>query len=352
MPRRSDLLWTVSTIVAALAVLLFGGARSTEAEPAGVLGVALTVAACAPIAVRRAYPVAAAVVALPLAAAALALGYLVIVPVLAALVLSAWAAIHSAQRVTVPLAAYAGTLLAVGVTATGEGSPVVLRLPVGLAIGIAAVLIGDAIRSERERTEAAVVAERLRIARDVHDITGHHLSAIALQAAGASRTTADPEARAALERIHGLTSEALGQTRRALGALRSAPERAPTPRLDRVDELLEPARDAGLAVDLRLDGAGRPLPDEVEVCAYRVVQESLTNVVRHARATAVRVQVSYSADELRIAVDDDGAGGTDRPGAGIRGMRERVAIVGGTFSAGPAAEGWSVRARLPLQVAS
>ncbi len=193
-----------------------------------------------------------------------------------------------------------------------------MRIIGGLAIGATPVLIGDAIRSERERTrearefarriaelrdrdvERAVVEERLRIARDVHDITGHHLSAISLQAAGASRATSDPVARGALERIHRLTSEALGQTRRALGVLRESEPAAlaPTPRLEHVEQLLEPARDAGLAVDLRVDGAGRPLSDEIEVCAYRVVQESLTNVVRHASATAVHVRVAYGEREL------------------------------------------------------
>jgi signal transduction histidine kinase len=115
-----------------------------------------------------------------------------------------------------------------------------------------------------------------------------------------------------------------------------------------VEQLLEPARAAGLAVELRIDGA-RPLSDELEVCAYRVVQEALTNVVRHAGASAVRVRVAYGERELLIAVEDDGAGGSGgRPGAGIRGMRERVAIVGGTVAAGPTTEGWSVRATLPL----
>ncbi len=333
-----------------------------------LLGALLAIAACVPVAVRRAHPLAAAVVALAFACAALALGYLVIVPVLVGLVLCSLAAIHSAQRVTLPLAAYAGTVMAAGVAITGDDSPVLVGILGGVAIGVTAVLIGDAIRSERERTreahefaqriaelrdrdvERAVAEERLRIARDVHDITGHHLSAISLQAAGAGRTTSDPVAREALGRIHRLTSEALGQTRRALGALReSGPAaHAPTPRLEHVEELLEPAREAGLAVDLRLDGAHRPLPDEIEVCAYRVVQESLTNVVRHAAASAVRVRVSYGERELLIAVDDDGAGDPGRPAGGIEGMRERVAIVGGSFAAGPAGHGWSVRASLPL----
>jgi signal transduction histidine kinase len=364
VPRRADLLWTAPAIALAIAMLWLGPSDATRPDALGVL---LAIAACAPIAVCRAHPVAAAVVALPFASAALALGYLVIAPVLVGLVLACRAAILSAQRVTVPLAAFAGIAMAAGVTITSDG-PVPVGILGGLAIGITAVLIGDAIRSERERTreareaaqriaelhdrdiEHAVAEERLRIARDVHDITGHHLSAIALQAAGAGRTTADPVARAALERIHQLTSEALGQTRRTLGALREAgpAAHAPTPRLEHVEQLLEPARDAGLAVELRVDGDDRALPDEIEVCAYRVVQESLTNVVRHAGASAVSVRVEYGERELLIAVADDGTGGPAGPGAGIEGMRQRVAIVGGSLTAGPAEHGWSVRARLPL----
>ena len=195
-------------------------------------------------------------------------------------------------------------------------------------------LIGDAIRSERERTreahefarriaelrdrdvERAVVEERLRIARDVHDITGHHLSAISLQAAGAGPHDVGP-GRARGPRAHppadlrGARPDAARARRPA--ASPSRPRRAPTPRLEHVEQLLEPARDAGLAVELRVDGAGRPLSDELEVCAYRVVQESLTNVVRHAGASAVRVRVAYGERELTIAVEDDGVGG---PGAG------------------------------------
>jgi signal transduction histidine kinase len=351
VPRRADVLWTALVIALTLAMLQLDASDAAQADRApDLLGVLLAIAACAPLAVRRAHPLAAAVTALALAGAALALGYLVIVPVLVGLTLCGQAAIHSAHRVTVPLAAYAGTVMAAAVTLTGDENPVLVEIFGGLAIGVTAVLIGDAIRSERERSREAVVEERLRIARDVHDITGHHLSAIALQAAGAGRTTADPDARAAFERIHGLTSEALGQTRRALGILREAgpAARAPTPRLEHVERLLEPARDAGLAVDLRLDGAARPLSPEIEVCAYRVVQEALTNVVRHAGASAVRVGLTYGERELLLTVDDDGAGRPGPPGAGIEGMRERVAAVGGALAAGPGRDGWSVRASLPL----
>jgi signal transduction histidine kinase len=372
VPRRADLLWTALAVALALAGLQLGASHPAPGDRGpDLLGVLLAVAACAPVAVRRAHPLASAVVALSLAGVALALGYAVIAPVLVGLALCGWVAFGSARRVAVPLALYAGAAMAVAVAITDDGNPLPMRIVIGAAIGVSAVLIGDAIRSERERTREAqesgkriaqlrdrdvaraVAEERLRIARDVHDITGHHLSAISLQAVGAGRTTTDPVARAALERIHRLTSEALGQTRRSLGVLRGSEPvrpapRVPTPRLAHVEGLLGPARDAGLAVDLRLGTADRPLSDEIEVCAYRVVQEALTNVVRHAGARRVRVDVSYGERELLIAVEDDGIGGPGRPGGGIQGMRERVAIVGGTFAAGPADPGWSVRASLPL----
>jgi len=322
--------------------------------------------------VWRTHPLPFAVGTLAIAATAMVLGYPATVPVLVALLLAARAAIQSPPRVTLPLTAYAGAAMAtaIGIAGTDPMTPLAMRIVLGFAIGATPVLIGGSIRRERERTreaqeharriaelrdravERAVVEERLRIARDVHDITGHHLSAISLQAAGASGAwgaTSDPEVGDALANIHRLTTEALGQTRRALGVLReSGPATvAPTPRLDHIEPLLEPARDAGLAVDLHVEGARRPLSDELEVCAYRVLQESLTNVVRHASATAVHVQVTYDEHALTIAVEDDGAGGSAGPGGGIEGMRERVAIVGGRFSAGPGTRGWAVQAILP-----
>ena len=173
--------------------------------------------------------------------------------------------------------------------------------------------------------ERAVAEERLRIARDVHDITGHHLSAISLQAAGAGRTTSDPVARAAFERIHGLTSRGArsdpARARRAAGGVR-ARRRSRRPRGSSTwSSCSSPRAPPGSPSSLRVEGDAPPLSETVEVCAYRVVQESLTNVVRHAGARAVRVVVAYGARELRIAVDDDGVGGSGDAcaGGGIEG---------------------------------
>lgn len=325
---------------------------------------------------KRGWPTAAAVVVLVggLIANELetpATGPLIVL----ALVLVGLAASRGGVRLARMLGLFSGAALA-GVAVVSSDADGLIAPISGFAIGMLPALIGQQLRTERAHArdarelarrveelrdrdvQRAVAEERLRIARDVHDVTGHHLSAISLQAAGAGRTTADPAARAALERIHGLSREALSQTRRALGVLRAAPEPAalaPPPRLAHVDHLLAPARAAGIAVELRRSGTVRELSETVEMCAYRVVQESLTNVVRHAGARSVRVVLDYGAKALTVAVEDDGAsaeGRSPRAGSGIEGMRERVALVGGSLAAGPrdgADGGWSVLATLPLE---
>jgi signal transduction histidine kinase len=319
---------------------------------------------------RRGWPTVGAVVALLGALAGNILDSPVTGPlIVVALGLVGLATSRPGVRLTRTLGVFSGAVLAflAFLTADADG----LLAPIsGFAIGMLPALIGEQLRAERERVRdahelarrveqlrdrdigRAVAEERLRIARDVHDITGHHLSAISLQASGAGGKTADLEAREAFDRIHGLTTEALGQTRRALGVLRSASDGAallPTPRLAHVEELLVPARAAGVDVDLRVEGEPRELSETIELCAYRVIQESLTNVARHAGARAVRVVVDYGATALRIAVLDDGVGGPVRAGGGIAGMRERLALVGGELEIGPReGRGWAVSATLPL----
>lgn len=370
-PRLADVAAAVVLAAASVALLLSdvdADARTVVTDP-DALGVALAIAACAPVAVHRALPAPAAVVALLAAGASGLLGYSVALPVLVALLLSGRVAVDRHGPETIAVGALSGIAIAASAV-NGVEHGVIVRAIGGFAVGVLPALIGNAIRGERVQVreahelarkveelrdrdvERAVVQERLRIARDVHDITGHHLSAIALQSGGAGRTTHDPGARAAFERIHGLTTEALGQTRRALGVLRETgpAARSPAPRLAHVEQLLAPARDAGLAVELHRDGPERPLPDEVEVCAYRVVQESLTNVVRHAGAAKVVVRVEYGEHDVSVTVEDDGLGAPPRrDGGGLAGMRERVALVDGSFQAGPAGNGWSVRATLPTE---
>ncbi|HST38279.1 MAG TPA: histidine kinase [Conexibacter sp.] len=290
--------------------------------------------------------------------------------IVVALGLVGLAASRDGVRLTRTLGVFSGAVLALLAFLTSDADGLLAPIS-GFAIGMLPALIGEQLRAERIRARdanelarrveelrdrdigRAVAEERLRIARDVHDITGHHLSAISLQASGAGGKTADLEARAAFDRIHGLTTEALGQTRRALGLLRRESDGAalaPSPRLAHVEELFAPTRAAGIDVDLCVEGDPRGLTETIEMCAYRVIQESLTNVARHAAARMVRVVVDYGETALRLNVLDDGSGrGPVRPGGGIEGMRERVALVGGELAVGPQdGGGWAVSATLPL----
>ncbi|HWT93809.1 MAG TPA: sensor histidine kinase, partial [Solirubrobacteraceae bacterium] len=372
-PAATALAGALAAAAAWLGLTLLVQNDLDESTPLDVPGALLTTTAFLTIAFRRTAPVAAAAVAVTVALVmGVAADYSMIAPIPIALGLVGLAATTLDRPRTILLGTYAGAVMgAVGFSAADQ-QPLLASIG-GFAVGVVPMLIGAVLHAERARTRAAeelarrveelrdrdveraVAEERLRIARDVHDITGHHLSAIALQAAGASRMTADPQARASLERIHGLTRDALGQTGHALGMLRQGAgpaSSAPPPRLAHVDGLLEHARASGAAVELRAEGRPRALPDAVETCAYRVIQESLTNVVRHAGARHVRVLLDFGADTLGVAVEDDGTGGASpaRPGSGITGMRERVALAAGELTAGPRrGGGWAVRATLPLE---
>jgi signal transduction histidine kinase len=355
--------------------LLLDDQLATTPRGFDVPWVALTAAACLPVAFARNTPFAAAAAALGLSLLGMLLGYPMTAPIIVALALVAVAASRAEVRLTGTLGVLSGGVIAVVALSRADHDQWIAALG-GLAVGMLPALAGEKLRAERVRArdarelarraeelrdsdiQRAVTEERLRIARDVHDITGHHLSAIALQAGGASLTTQDPTASAALRRIHELAHETLGQTRRALGALRDddAPAAlSPLPRLADVDQLLATARATGAAPELRVEGKVQELPESIEVCAYRVIQESLTNVVRHAHAGAVQVLINYDAGLLTVTVDDDGVGaprtggGPVRTGGGLVGMRERLALVGGSLAAGPRdGGGWSVRATLPL----
>lgn len=207
----------------------------------------------------------------------------------------------------------------------------------------------------REAERQAANEERLRIAREVHDVVGHHLSLINVQA-GTSlhRFHRDPaQGEAALAAIKQSSREALRDLRATLGVLRQADEEAPTapaPGLDRIGDLVESARTAGLTVRSSVSGTADP-PTEVGLAAYRIVQESLTNASRHAPGAEVAVSVERGPGELRVEVADDGPGRAapgGAPGSGVDGMRERARALGGELTAGPGpGGGFVVRARLP-----
>ncbi|PXY24009.1 sensor histidine kinase [Prauserella flavalba] len=218
--------------------------------------------------------------------------------------------------------------------------------------------------SQQQNTRNAIVAERVRIARDLHDVVAHHVSVMGIQA-GAARRVLDKDpalAREALRTVEETARTAIGELRGLLGVLRSEPENgqesaepdahAASPGLDQLAELVSTAESAGLQVTHGVYGEARPVPDGVALSAYRVVQEALTNVVKHASARKADVRVRYLESTLEVEVSDDGVGragqGAVSGGFGLLGMRERVAVHGGHLEAGRReGGGYRVRATLP-----
>ncbi|MFV8129935.1 sensor histidine kinase [Streptomyces syringium] len=227
-----------------------------------------------------------------------------------------------------------------------------------------------AARLEKEREQQsrmAVVAERARIARELHDVVAHNVSVMVVQADGAAYVLdASPEqAKQALETISGTGRQALAEMRRLLGVLRTdeggeGGEYVPQPDVEQIGDLVEQVRSAGLPVDFRIEGSPRPLPSGVELTAYRIVQEALTNTRKHGGPdAAASVRLTYFDDGLGLLVEDDGRGaqhelyeegGADGMGHGMIGMRERVGMVGGTLDAGPrAGGGFRISVLLPIR---
>jgi signal transduction histidine kinase len=217
-----------------------------------------------------------------------------------------------------------------------------------------------AARAEREREErarAAVAEERARIARELHDVVGHSVSVMTVQASGVRRLLRPDQEREreALLVVERTGREALAEMRRMVGVLRrpeEAPALAPQPSLEHVNRLVEQARDSGLPVELRIDGDAIQLPAGVDLTAYRLVQEGLTNTLKHAQATRAEVLVSYGEDHIEVTVTDDGTGvgNGDGGGHGLVGMRERVSVYGGELDAGPQHDGgYRLRAKLPFE---
>ncbi|PSM44705.1 two-component sensor histidine kinase [Streptomyces dioscori] len=235
---------------------------------------------------------------------------------------------------------------------------------------VTAWTVGHSARERRRHTtalrartaEQAVTAERLRIARELHDMVAHSIGVIAIQAGVGRRVidTQPSEARNALAAIEDTSRDTLAGLRRMLGTLRRADPGdgaplGPAPALADLDALVERTRDAGVRVDIDRRGEGRPLPAEIELSAYRIIQEAITNVVRHSGADSCRVTVDRREDDLSIEITDEGRGRSGLPGAtgyGLTGMRERAALLHGEFTAGPRAEGgFRVAARLPVPAA-
>ncbi|MGH3192876.1 MAG: sensor histidine kinase [Streptosporangiaceae bacterium] len=239
---------------------------------------------------------------------------------------------------------------------------------------LALVIAAEATRIRAERAYATRASrqldqrrhqseERLRVARDLHDVIGHNISLINVQASmGLDLMDSQPEqARAALSAIKSASKEALEELRTMLTTLRrddDAAPRSPAPGLDRLPELIELTRAAGLSVEVEIAGQAPPLPAAVQLAAYRIIQESLTNVARHAGRARVTVQVTYDDADMHVEIDDDGtppSGGAAATGtgSGITGMRERATALGGDLSAGfRPGGGFRVSARLPVRPAA
>jgi signal transduction histidine kinase len=259
------------------------------------------------------------------------------------------------------------TALAIGVSILASRDTAFVTVALVFVVFGTAWILGDSVRTHRayaaeleERAamaaERAAAEERVRMARELHDVVAHHVSLIAVQSEAAQVLLADDPSRAtsAVQSIGATAREALTELRRLLGALRQdgegPPSRSPQPDDLAIESLVESVRDAGVPVHLSVRGDPRPLPDAVALSAYRIVQESLTNVVKHAAPASAAVVLAYGSDELVVEVTDDGrrpasAGG----GHGLVGMRERVTLLGGRLRAEPRQEGgFVVEARVPL----
>ncbi|MEU9738764.1 sensor histidine kinase [Micromonospora chersina] len=355
----------------ALALLVIGLAGTAPAGlnqgvEAGPAAYPLVVVAALAVAVRRRWPLATLAVVTAASTAYLVLGY-----PYGPILLSFFVAVYTvaAYRPARLAASAAGVALLVLLTHVFVGvrppglvglMPAAAWVVVPFAVGVT-VRLGreNAARSRTDEARRLADAERLRVAREVHDVVGHGLAAIHLQAEIALHLLArKPEqAEAALTAISRTSKEALDELRVTLTVVRrdeAADERAPAPGLAQLPQLRERLAGAGLPVTVEVDGAPRPLPVAVDLAAYRVVQEALTNVLRHAGPATATIRLRYAPTEVAVEVTDTGRGAAapagDSGGYGLAGMRERVTALGGSFAAGPAsAGGFRVSATLPVE---
>lgn len=320
-------------------------------------GLVLAVAQGAALAWRRRYPERVMVVALAGGLGVWLLAPEVVLPLAGLFAIGSLAAARPPRISLAGLAALIALSAANFFTATVEDTVFTM----GLAVG--AWALGEAARNRRaaiaEEARRAASEEKAHIARELHDVIAHSVSVIVVEAAAADDVFDErpDQARQALRSIERSGREAMTELRRLLSAVRpetEAPPAGPQPGLDRVEELAEPLRAAGLAVGVSREGGPAPLPAGVDLSAYRIVQEALTNTLRHAGAREAQVTLRYGADAVELEVRDDGrgvsAGDPSASGQGLMGMRERAMLLGGTLEAGPLPDGgYRVHARLPLE---
>ena len=373
---RNRVRFVVTDAMLALLLVAFGLVGTAPAgrrqDPDIVVdgwGYALVVAAALALAVRRVWPLVTLAFVAVATSTYLVLGY-PYGPILVSFLLAAFTV---ARYLPIRAAAVAcGVALAILMVHVFVGSkpagivgvvPASAWVVVPFAIG-ATVRLGreSAARAHEEQLREKAYEERLRVAQEVHDVVGHGLAAINMQAEIALHLLPKrPEqAETALSAISRTSREALDELRATLVAVRrtgAGEARAPTPGLGRLDDLVARMSETGVPVDVHTNGEPRDVPVAVDLAAYRVVQESLTNVLRHAGAATATVRLTYAPGEVSVDVTDTGRGGVadpaggSGPGHGIAGMRERVIALGGTFEAGPHfGGGFRVHASLPVPV--
>jgi signal transduction histidine kinase len=362
--------------IAAMLELVIG--RNSPGAPSTTLWFAVPAVAVMvlPLFARRRFPFAAPA-AYWLIAAALTFGDGLLIPFMVSLFPVGMASafllgnLRDSRQAWTGLAIVLGGITTVVYNIPGHATPELLFIPVDFGISWAA---GFALRERAEKAEAAeirarqaerereaaarvaVAEERSRIARELHDIVAHAVSVMVLQVGAVRHKLPDAlaEDRDALTGVERAGRTALAEMRRLLAAMRPDGDEAelvPQPGLDGLDSLLEEIERAGLPVELHVDGEAFPLPRGVDLSAYRIVQEGLTNALKHARASDADVTVRYRPDELEIEVRDNGQGSatSDGLGHGLVGVRERVKIYGGEMTAGTAIEGGFVLStRLPV----
>jgi signal transduction histidine kinase len=354
-------------VLALVAAGTLGSPQAARWQPAArhldVLGFVLIVAAAAPLVFRRIWSLPVLIATAVATSTYLIIGY-PYGPIFGSLVVAVYT---GATRLPArPLAigcavAVAGLLVHVLVVATGpQGARALAGLIPGSAWIAVPFAVGRLIRVGREavarsRADEArryAYEERLRIAQEVHDVVGHGLAAINMQAEIALHLLPKrPEhAETALVAISRTSKEALDELRTTLATMRSGAPRTPGPGLAQLGDLVARMSGTGVQVRVAVTGAVRGVPAPVDLAGYRIVQEALTNVLRHAGSASATVRVTYQPQALDIEVTDTGTGSGAAPtagGHGIAGMRERVATLGGQFEAGPRDGGFRVYARLP-----
>jgi signal transduction histidine kinase len=375
-PGARTSLWIDGALSLGVAVFItigtyFASQGQPDRRPFDAGGVAILLVSAGALTARRRHPVATLAVVFVATFAYLGLGYAQ-GPVWLPLIIAYFSAVIRGKGIIAAGFAVVGFLLFPWIDRLLRDRP---GPSLGGLVALAAwllVLLGaaefirirreraaEALRVHEEEAKARATEERLRIARELHDALGHHLSLISVQAGVALHVNEElPEpVRASLTAIKQSSGEALTELRSVLEILRQEGERAPrspASSLDRIDDLVSQAAAAGIDVHTETEGDVHPLPFGVDVAVYRIVQEALTNVARHAGQASATVRLDYGDDELTVEVEDDGNGAsatsTHGSGKGVVGMRERAAALGGELEAGPKPEGgFRVRARLPLE---